>query len=72
MLSENLVRFADLNDWQKSEKEGIVFGLYCDYPFTIADGRNFKAFITPVAGISQSGLKHCTITSSRTSARSSS
>ncbi len=57
MLTENLIRFADKFGWQKAEKDNLAFGLYKDYPFTIVDGRSFKAFITPVAGISQSGLK---------------
>lgn len=57
MLTENLIRLADKLGWQKRDKENLAFGLYNDFLFTIIDGRNFKAFITPVAGISQTGLK---------------
>ena len=57
MLTENLIRFADRLGWQKLDKDNLAFGLYNGYPFTVVDGRNFKAFITPVAGISREGLK---------------
>jgi len=57
MLTENLIRFADRLGWQKLDKENLAFGLYHGYPVTIVDGRNFKAFITPVAGISREGLQ---------------
>lgn len=57
MLTENLIRFADRLGWQKLDKENLAFGLYNGYPVTIVDGRNFKAFITPVAGISREGLQ---------------
>jgi hypothetical protein len=56
MLSENLIRLAANLGWQKNTKEDMVFGLYNDYPFTIVDGKSFKAFIAPVAGITQEGL----------------
>lgn len=57
MLTENLIRLADKLGWQKREKENLAFGLFNNFPFTVVDGRNFKAFITPVAGISQQGLQ---------------
>ncbi|MGI6298733.1 MAG: Sapep family Mn(2+)-dependent dipeptidase [Saccharofermentanales bacterium] len=56
MLTENLNRFAVENGWYRNEKEGSVYGVHCGYPFTITDGRNFKAFITPVAGIDANTL----------------
>lgn len=57
MLTENLNRFAVENGWYRNEKEGSVYGVHCGYPFTITDGRNFKAFITPVAGINANTLE---------------
>ncbi len=56
MLTENLNRFAIEHGWHRNEKEGAIFGIHCGYPFTITDGRNFKAFITPVAGINPDTL----------------
>lgn len=56
MISTQLMRFAELNQWKVNAKEEMVFGEYNGYLFTVLEGRHFKAFITPVAGISPDAL----------------
>lgn len=56
MISTQLMRFAELNQWKVNAKDELVFGEYNGYLFTVLEGRHFKAFITPVAGISPDAL----------------
>lgn len=56
MISNRLMRLAEQNQWKINQKEGLIFGEYNGYLFTVLEGNNFTAFITPVAGISRQAL----------------
>ena len=55
-LSKQLVRLAEQNDWQINQDEHQVYGEYNGYLFTVIEGKGFKSFITPVAGIAKTAL----------------
>lgn len=57
MLSAQLMKVAQNNQWKVQQEESMVFGEYNGYLFTVMDGKGFKAFFTSIAGISQEGLK---------------
>ncbi|NLO36646.1 MAG: hypothetical protein GX112_09885 [Clostridiaceae bacterium] len=57
MISTHLMKLAEQNGWKVNTKEESVFGVYNDYLFTVLEGNRFKAFITPVAGISPAALE---------------
>lgn len=51
MLSTRLMQLAEKNEWKTNPGDESVFGSYNGYLFTALDGKGFKAFITPLAGI---------------------
>ena len=57
MISTQLMKLAEQNGWKVNNKEDSVFGVYNGYLFTVLEGNRFKAFITPVAGISPAALE---------------
>ncbi|MDD2374069.1 MAG: Sapep family Mn(2+)-dependent dipeptidase [Eubacteriales bacterium] len=59
MISRQLEKFATKYDWRRhQEQDGEIslFGEFNGFLFTAMEGRGFKAFFTPVAGISNDGL----------------
>lgn len=60
MLSTQLMKLAENNQWKVNKEEQAVFGEYNGYLFTALEGKNFKAFITSLAGISPDALKSLT------------
>lgn len=56
MLSTQMMKLAERNQWKTNNREESVFGTYNGYLFTAFEGKNFKTFITPIAGISPDGL----------------
>lgn len=57
MLSTQMMKLAERNQWKTNNREESVFGNYNGYLFTAFEGKNFKTFITPLAGISPDGLE---------------
>ena len=57
MISTQLMKLAEMNQWKVNAKEDMIFGEYNGYLFTAFEGNRFKAFITPVAGISPDALE---------------
>ncbi|MEA4888436.1 MAG: hypothetical protein VB070_03110 [Clostridiaceae bacterium] len=57
MLSTQMMKLAEKNQWKTNAKEETVFGSFNGYLFTGLEGKKFKTFITPLAGISSEGLK---------------
>jgi hypothetical protein len=57
MISIQLTKLAQQNQWQILPQDNIVYGSYNGYRFSAMDGIGFKAIFTPVAGISPDGLK---------------
>lgn len=57
MLSTQMMKLAERNQWKSNTEEQTVFGEFNGYLFTGLEGKGFKAFITPLAGISQEGLQ---------------
>jgi hypothetical protein len=57
MISTQLMKLAEMNQWKVNAKEDMIFGEYNGYLFTAFEGKRFKAFITPVAGISPDALE---------------
>lgn len=57
MLSTQMMKLAERNQWKTNNREESVFGTYNGYLFTAFEGKNFKTFITPLAGISPDGLE---------------
>lgn len=57
MLSTQMMKLAERNQWKTKAKEETVFGSYSGYLFTGLEGKRFKTFITPLAGISPDGLQ---------------
>lgn len=57
MLSTQLMKLAERNQWKIHPEDKTAFGEFNGYLFTALEGKGFKGFITPVAGISQEGLK---------------
>lgn len=60
MLTAQLMKLAESNNWKIHTEDQTVFGEYNGYLFTGLEGRNFKAFITPLAGISPEALRNMT------------
>ncbi len=57
MLSTQMMKLAERNQWKTNIEEQTVFGEFNGYLFTGLEGKGFKAFITPLAGISAEGLQ---------------
>lgn len=57
MLSTQMMKLAERNQWKTNTDEQSVFGEFNGYLFTGLEGKGFKTFITPLAGISQEGLQ---------------
>ncbi|MDW7656084.1 MAG: hypothetical protein SCM11_02795 [Bacillota bacterium] len=57
MISTQLMKLAEMNQWKVNAKEDMIFGEYNGFLFTAFEGKHFKAFITPVAGISPDALE---------------
>ena len=57
MLSTQLMKLAEKNQWKTNNHEESVFGTYNGYLFTAFEGKGFKTFITPLAGINDEGLE---------------
>ncbi len=57
MLSAQLMKVAQNNQWQIQQEEQIVYGEYNGFLFSAMEGKGFKAIFTPIAGISQPGLR---------------
>ena len=57
MLSRSMLELAERNQWRTNPEEETVFGEFNGYFFTGLEGKNFKTFITPVAGISPGALQ---------------
>lgn len=60
MLSTQLMKLAERNQWKIHPEDKTAFGEFNGYLFTALEGKGFKGFITPVAGISQEGLQALT------------
>ena len=57
MLSTQMMKLAERNQWKTNLEEQTVFGEFNGYPFTGLEGKGFKAFITSLAGIDPESLK---------------
>ncbi len=60
MISRQLEKLADKYDWkrhQDSQDEVSLFGEFNGFLFTAMEGKGFKAFFTPVAGIGRNQLR---------------
>lgn len=57
MLSTQMMKLAEHNQWKINADESTVFGEFNGYLFTALEGKNFKAFITPLAGIRPDALQ---------------
>ena len=57
MLSTQLMKLAEQNQWKTNNHEESVFGTYNGYLFTAFEGKGFKTFITPLAGLGSEGLE---------------
>jgi hypothetical protein len=51
------MKLAEQNEWKTNNHEESVFGTYNGYLFTAFEGKGFKTFITPLAGINEEGLE---------------
>ena len=60
MISTQLKKLADQNNWRINTEEETIFGDYNGYLFTVLEGKGFKAFFTPIAGVSKKGLQALT------------
>lgn len=59
MISKQLGKLADKYDWkrhQENEEDITLFGDFNGFLFTAMEGKGFKAFFTPVAGIGKQQL----------------
>ncbi|NLV47444.1 MAG: hypothetical protein GXY22_02180, partial [Clostridiaceae bacterium] len=56
MISKQLAKLAERISWEKRDADEMIFGNYNDYLFSVLDGKGFKAFITPIAGIKPDDL----------------
>lgn len=56
MLSTQLMKLAEKNQWKTNNHEESVFGTYNGYLFTAFEGKGFKTFVTPLAGVNDEGL----------------
>ncbi len=57
MISTQLMKLAQMNNWKTNEDEDSVFGEFNGYLFTGLEGKGYKSFITPLAGIDADSLK---------------
>jgi hypothetical protein len=57
MLSTQMMMLAERNQWRTQAEEQTVFGEFNGYLFTGIEGKKFKAFITPLAGIHPDSLQ---------------
>ena len=57
MLSTQMMKLAENNQWKVNNEDQTVFGEFNGYLFTGLEGKNFKAFITSLAGIDPDALK---------------
>ena len=60
MISRQLEKLADKYDWkrhQDSNEDISLFGEFNGFLFTAMEGKGFKAFFTPVAGIGKNQLR---------------
>jgi hypothetical protein len=57
MLSTQMMLLAERNQWRTNAEEQTVFGEFNGYLFTGLEGKGFKAFITPLAGINYDALQ---------------
>ena len=57
MLSTQMMKLAEHNQWKINADDQSVFGEFNGYLFTAMEGRNFKAFITSLAGIQPEALQ---------------
>lgn len=57
MISKPLLSLAKRLDWTQRPQDELIFGTYNGYLFSLLDGKGFKAFITPIAGISPGALE---------------
>jgi hypothetical protein len=58
MLSTHMMKLAENNQWKVNTEEQTVFGEFNGYLFTGLEGKNFKAFITSLAGITPEALQN--------------
>ena len=56
MISTQLTKLAQQQNWQTLEAEDSIFGLYNGYRFTVMEGKGFKAVFVSVAGITADNL----------------
>ncbi|NLM79316.1 MAG: hypothetical protein GX173_14770 [Ruminococcaceae bacterium] len=57
MISTQMMKLADANQWKVNTTDDMIFGEYNGYLFTILEGKRFKAVITPISGISPTALE---------------
>lgn len=57
MISTQMMKLADNSQWKVNTEEQTVFGEFNGYLFTGLEGKNFKAFITSLAGIRPEPLR---------------
>jgi hypothetical protein len=57
MLSTQMLILAERNQWKSSADDKSIFGEFNGYLFTGLEGKGFKTFITPLAGISSGALE---------------
>ena len=56
MISTQLSKLAQQQNWQTLEAEDSIYGLYNGYRFTVMEGKGFKAVFVSVAGITADNL----------------
>ncbi len=56
MISTQLTKLAQQQNWQTLEAEDSIYGLYNGYRFTVMEGKGFKAVFVSVAGITADNL----------------
>lgn len=56
MISTQLTKLAQQQNWQTLPAEDSVYGLYNGYRFTVMDGKGFKAVFISLAGITPDNL----------------
>ncbi|MDD2457323.1 MAG: hypothetical protein PHQ83_02295 [Eubacteriales bacterium] len=56
MISTQLSKLAQQQNWQTLEAEDSIYGLYNGYRFTVMEGKGFKAVFVSVAGITGDNL----------------
>lgn len=56
MISTQLIKLAQQQNWQTLPAEDSVYGLYNGYRFTVMEGKGFKAIFVSEAGITPENL----------------